>query len=104
MDFSIKNQPISLENYVSQVGAKHKTEPPDETTQEQQAIKTDTVRISESARQIRDAQMQIKEIPDVREDKVSEIKKMIAEGTYKIEPEKIADKMLSESLINDLLK
>ncbi len=39
-------------------------------------------------------------IPDVREDKVQQIKKQINEGTYNVSGEKIAEKMVSESLLD----
>jgi negative regulator of flagellin synthesis FlgM len=103
MDISIKNQPIAIENYINPVNQPPKTEPANEAPREAQAAPADTVQISDSARQIREAQSRIRDIPDVREDKVSELKKMIAEGTYKVEPDKIASKMIEESLVNDLL-
>lgn len=34
--------------------------------------------------------------PDVREDKVAELKRKIAEGSYKIDSDEIADKMIRE--------
>ena len=34
--------------------------------------------------------------PDVREDRIAELKKRIAAGEYKIDSEKVAEKMLSE--------
>jgi negative regulator of flagellin synthesis FlgM len=39
-------------------------------------------------------------IPDIREDKVQQIKKQINEGTYNVSGEKIAEKMVSESLLD----
>jgi flagellar biosynthesis anti-sigma factor FlgM len=41
-------------------------------------------------------------IPDVRSDKVAEIRRRIEDGTYEIQPDKIAEKMIRESLLNDL--
>ncbi len=34
--------------------------------------------------------------PDVRESKIAELKKRIAEGSYKIDSEKVADRMMQE--------
>ena len=39
-------------------------------------------------------------IPEVREDKVQQLKKQINEGTYNVSGEKIAEKMVSESLLD----
>ena len=50
-------------------------------------------------RMIKDA---LKETPEIREDKVNMIKKAIWAGNYWVESEKIAEKMLKES-IRDLL-
>jgi negative regulator of flagellin synthesis FlgM len=89
---------------VSQVQAKPKTEDTVEKNLRQQAIKADTVVISDTAKRIQEARFQLESIPDIRDDKVAEIKRSIQDGTYKVEPDKIADKMIRESLLNDLLK
>jgi negative regulator of flagellin synthesis FlgM len=104
MDISTKNQAVSLERYINQVQLKQRVEPADEKPAGQQGIKTDTVHLSETAKLVHDAQKQIREIPDVRQDKVSEIKRMIADGTYQVKPDAVADKMIHESLLNDLFE
>ncbi|MCK7510317.1 MAG: flagellar biosynthesis anti-sigma factor FlgM [Desulfobacterales bacterium] len=60
--------------------------------------------ISDTAKRIQDARFQLESIPDTRPEKVAEIKRRIEDGTYEINPDKIADKMIRESLLNDLLK
>ena len=40
----------------------------------------------------------------MRSDKVAEIKSRIENGTYEIQADKIADKMIRESLLNDFYK
>lgn len=40
--------------------------------------------------------------PDIREDKVAEIKAAIANGTYKVDPGKVADGMLREAIKDKL--
>jgi len=42
----------------------------------------------------------IAELPDVREDKVQDLKSRIEQGTYNVSGEKIVDKMLGESIID----
>ncbi len=90
--------------YVSQVQMKPKTEDVAEKDSQQQAITADRVIISDTAKRIQEARAQLETIPDTRSEKVSEIKRSIQDGTYKIEPDKIADKMIRESLLNDLFK
>jgi negative regulator of flagellin synthesis FlgM len=60
--------------------------------------------ISDAAKRIQEAQSKIQAIPDVRAEKVAELKARIENGTYEINPDKIAGKMIRESLINEFLK
>jgi len=46
----------------------------------------------------------IREAPDVRADKVALLRKKIADGDYGVKGKDIADKMLREFLLEDLLK
>jgi negative regulator of flagellin synthesis FlgM len=58
--------------------------------------------ISDTAKRIQEAQKQIQTIPDVRAEKVAELRKQIENGTYEIKADQIAGKMIKESLLNDL--
>jgi len=104
MEITPKNQADMIEAYVSQVQAKPKTEEATEKDRRQQAITADTVVISDTAKRIQDARFQLESIADTRPEKIAEIKRRIEDGTYEINPDKIADKMIRESLLNDLLK
>jgi len=104
MEITPKNQTDMIEAYVNQVQAKPKTEDAVEKDVRQQAITADTVVISDTAKRIQEARSQLESIPDSRPEKVAEIKRRIEDGTYQIEPDKIADKMIRESLLNDLFK
>lgn len=102
MDISIKNQPIAIESYINPVGGKPKGEAPGEPLADSSGVKTDSVHISESARRIQEAQKAVSELPDIREEKVAALRKVIAEGRYEIKADEIAEKMLGEALSNDL--
>jgi negative regulator of flagellin synthesis FlgM len=93
---------VNIEAYVNQVQDKDKVEPAADRPEKQQT-KADTVELSDAAKQLQEAQKQMEAIPDVREDKVAQLKEQIENGTYEINEEKIADKMLKDSLLNDLL-
>ena len=97
------NQGIGIDAYVNQVQDKNKVETPDKKA-EQSAVKADTVVISDAAKRIQEARRQLDEIPDVREDKVSQLRSQIQNGTYEINADKIAGKMIKEGLLNDALK
>jgi len=44
----------------------------------------------------------LSKLPDVREDKVREVQKMLKDGTYNVDADQIAGKMVGESIL-DLL-
>ena len=92
---------VNIEAYVNQVQNKDKADAASEQPETQQA-KADTVALSNTAQKIQEAQKQLEAIPDVREDKVAQLKEQIENGTYEIDEEKIADKILKDSLFNDL--
>jgi negative regulator of flagellin synthesis FlgM len=104
MEIKPKNQADAIEAYVNQVQVKPKTEELSEKDPRQQAIKSDTVVISETAKRIQAAQSLLETTLDVRSEKVAEIKRRIEDGTYEIKPDQIAEKMIRESLLNDLFK
>ena len=63
-------------------------------------VPEEKVTLSSAARDIQQAEKAIKELPDVREEKVQELKDQIETGTYDVNGEKIAEKMMRESLID----
>jgi negative regulator of flagellin synthesis FlgM len=97
------NQGIGIEAYVNQVQDKNKVGTPDNKP-EKTAVKADTVVISDAAKRVQEARRQLADIPDVREDKVSQLRSQIQNGTYEINADKIAGKMIKEGLLNDALK
>jgi flagellar biosynthesis anti-sigma factor FlgM len=44
----------------------------------------------------------VQDTPDVRQDKVRKLKKRIGQNRYKVDAERIAEKMLEEALIDKL--
>ena len=65
--------------------------------------KADTVKISEEARELQETQKVMENMPDVRVEKVAKIKNQIENGTYEVKSGKIAEKMVKDSLLNELL-
>ena len=104
MEIRSKGQPNPLDAYISQVQARPKPEPavPEAAAQPAAAAKADTVVISETAKRIQDAKAALDAVPDVRSDRVAELKGQIENGTYEIKADKIADKMIKDSLLNDI--
>ena len=94
-----KNAGIQVDAYVNQVHDKNKGGPAAEKA-DNTAAKTDTVVISDAAKRIQEARAQLDKIPDVREEKVAELRDQIQNGTYEINAEKTAEKLLKEHLGN----
>ena len=68
-----------------------------------QAPESDAVanHASTTANRIREA---LRSEPDIRADRVAEVKQKIRDGKYQVEPEKLAEEMLLASLREDLEK
>ena len=94
-----KNAGIQVDAYVNQVHDKNKAGPAGEKT-DNTAAKTDTVVISDAAKRIQEARAQLDEIPDVREGKVAALREQLQNGSYEINAEKTAEKLLKEHLGN----
>jgi len=90
---SIKNEVILNDAKVDKIKAKEvkrtyiNSESPD-----------DKINLSPKARTFQKIHQTLKETPDIRAEKVKELKQAIEEGTYKIDAQKIAEKMIIESL------
>jgi negative regulator of flagellin synthesis FlgM len=98
-----KNQGVQIDAYVNQVQDKNKVDSSEHNSNKATA-KTDTVVISDAAKRIQEARSQLDAVPDVDEEKVAQLKKEIENGTYEINADKIAGKMISEGLINEGVK
>ena len=92
---------VNIEAYVNQVQEKDKVEPTSDQPEKQQ-VKADTVELSDMGKRVQEAHSQLETIPDIREDKVAQLKEQVENGTYEVDAEKVADKMLREALLNDL--
>ena len=98
-----KSQGIQIDAYVNQVHDKNKVDPSN-SKPDKAAAKTDTVVISDAAKRIQEIRNQLDAVPDVREEKVAQLKNQIENGTYEINADKIAEKIIREGLINDGIK
>lgn len=60
--------------------------------------RSDKMDISEKAKEIRELEQTLKEMPDIRREKVDEIKQKLAHGDYEIEVEAVAAKILGQDI------
>ena len=58
------------------------------------------VDLSTKAKDIQQAKNALSAVPDVREEKVQEIKSQVEKGKYNVSAEKIAGKMVGESIVD----
>jgi len=63
-------------------------------------VPEEKVSLSFAAKDIQHAGTAIEKLPDVREEKVQALKDQIETGQYNVSGEKIAEKMMSESLVD----
>jgi negative regulator of flagellin synthesis FlgM len=61
---------------------------------------TEKVDLSTRAKDIQRIKQIVDQTPDIREEKVMELKRQIDNGKYEINTDKIAEKMVGESLID----
>jgi negative regulator of flagellin synthesis FlgM len=67
------------------------------------SIDTDKVILSPGAREVQEALRTAADEPEVRSEKVSEIREQVQNGVYHFDGRKIAMKMISEHLIDQVL-
>jgi negative regulator of flagellin synthesis FlgM len=102
MKITDNNSSLNIRNYVNNLQDKKKIEGLGKQGSSQ-AVKEDKVVLSPKAKEVQEATKLIKELPDIREEKVAKLKEQVDQGTYRIDGKKIAFKMLKESILDELL-
>ncbi len=102
MEISGKVPPIKIDAYINNVKQTNAVNG-SSTRSSKSVLKDDKVDLSPSARDVINARAHLDSIPDVREEKVEEIKNQINNGTYGIDGKKIASNMIKESLIDEII-
>ena len=82
---------IDAFNKINQLYQTNKTK---QTMKTGNVSKKDSVEISQVGRDYQIAKQAVAAAPDIREDKVKEIKDKIASGTYNVSAEELAEKMI----------
>ena len=75
----------------------------DERNSNKTSASGDSVELSQEAKTMGKAMEVLDNLPDIREEKVAEIRERIASGTYQVDGKKIAEKMIKESMLNNLI-
>ena len=66
-------------------------------------IPQDKVMVSDRAKEIGRLQAEVSKIPDVRTDRVEDVKNAVNTGTYNVKGEAVAGKMLKEAVIDSVI-
>lgn len=80
----------------NQIGQIYKTNNKGKVQTANKTKKSDQLEISSVGRDLQIAKQAVKESPDVREDKVKELKAKIDNGTYEVSREAFADKLMEK--------
>jgi negative regulator of flagellin synthesis FlgM len=92
--------PVNIDRYIKKNS--EEDTPADPSEKKGRPVSRAGSEMSRQAQELQNARKALEDIPDVREDKVARIKKQIENGTYEIDAEETAEKMIKESLTNDL--
>ena len=98
-----RNQPAGIKAYTSQKTSRLQNNENASDNKSASEACEDRVLLSPMAKDIQMAKSQLQAIPDVRAEKVIEIQNQISRGTYPVSSEKIAHRLMGESLLNELL-
>jgi negative regulator of flagellin synthesis FlgM len=102
MKITGENPFLKLEAFVKQVRSRKGIDS-SSRPEPQDVVKEDKVILSPKAKEIQEARRALDSLPDCEEERVAQIRKQIAEGSYTIQEERVADRMVEESLLTDIL-
>jgi len=101
MDISEKLSPILPPQYTNRAGASQNLA---QSPPSRPAAAGDSVSLSPQVRELQAAREALAGMPEIREEKVAAIRAQLEAGTYVVDGEKIAGRMIEEALINTHLK
>ena len=101
MKISDLSQGSNTIQYVNQANPPDK-QPLSQEVKNQESL-VDKVEISTQSKEIKKINDVLEMTPEVRADRVAELKKLVQEGRYQVDNEALAGKMINQSII-DLIK
>lgn len=58
---------------------------------------SDTVQFSTGSAQIRSLMQTLQQVPDIRQDRVQALRQLVQAGSYRLDPQRIADAMIANA-------
>ena len=68
--------------------------------EKQEILSKDQITVSESAKEMGRLQLEVSKVPEIRDDRVNEVKNAINAGTYNVKGKAAAGKLLREAIID----
>ena len=95
---------MEISGKIPPIGPKNVALPADKKPEKaaQPVASGERVAISDDAKTLQAAFQAVKQMDDVDQDKVDRIKAQIKAGTYKVDADKAAGKIIEESLLSDI--
>ncbi len=94
--------PIRIEGLTPNTGMMPEKTQGKASERSEEVLTKDQVTVSETAKQISRLMVEVSNIPDIRTDRVEELKNAINSGTYEVKGSEVAGKILKEALIDKL--
>ena len=98
-----KNHIVNLNAYIRNVDNGGKAGSQTQKPEKQASSGEEKVELSAKARDIQKIKKALDNVPDIRGEKVAQLKRSIEEGTYNVKAENVARKMLKENLLDEIL-
>ncbi len=102
MEIDGKNPLVSLNASVQRLDTLQLHQKTQKAREESAGSDGDRIELSVQSREISHLDELIRSTPDVREAKVEQVRSAIQDGTYNVKAEKIAEKIISGSMIDQI--
>jgi negative regulator of flagellin synthesis FlgM len=103
MEINGNHATVNLVSHITKSTELNQQDSVNASTITKQSSSRDKVELSEQAKEVNRAFEQLKELPEIREEKVGEIQNQVETGTYTVDGGKIAVSMLDEALENNAI-
>jgi negative regulator of flagellin synthesis FlgM len=101
MEIDGKNPLVGLSTGVERLEVVQQPERSKRTSEEKSNGESDRIEFSVQGRDIQRLDELIRSTPDIRQARVDQVRGAIENGTYNVKAEKIADKMIVGSMLNE---
>ncbi len=103
MEINGKNSLAGLNSSIQRLDAGQQQAPRTRKSgEESPATDSDRIELSVKSRDIQHIDALIRSTPDVRMDRVAEVRSAIENGTYNVKAEKVADKIITGNMIDEV--